>query len=409
MTEAIYLEVSEKTEAAKKAGRRVSVSGMLKLLGVSRSGYQAWLHHIPSNTEKRREAVKSKIKDIYENSRQNYGAPKITVELRKTGEVISERTVGTYMHQMGIRAQWSKPWTITTKDSDFSTELQNILDEQFNPDRPNAVWCSDITYIWTIDGFVYLTSIMDLFSRKIIAWTLSETLEVSCVIDTINKAKARRNIDQPLIIHSDRGSQYVAKEYIKATEHMKRSYSKKAFPWDNACIESFHSIIKREWLNRFKIRDHKQAYRLIFEYLEAFYNTKRIHSHCDYMSPDEFERVYERTHTEAVQVCIRVRLHHHGIRANGFDALPRDHKVIVASQQPQAAAATMQHHSGKAGRFFLKLNIIDAAQVFAIGKAYHILPGQVTQRHGPLPLWCAIFRRFIVCVRKRLIGNILRF
>ena len=165
-----------------------------------------------------------------------------------------------------------KPWTITTKDSDFSTELQNILDEQFNPDRPNAVWCSDITYIWTIDGFVYLTSIMDLFSRKIIAWTLSETLEVSCVIDTINKAKARRNIDQPLIIHSDRGSQYVAKEYKKATENMQRSYSKKAFPWDNACIESFHSIIKREWFNRFKIRDYKQTYQLIFEYLEAFYN-----------------------------------------------------------------------------------------------------------------------------------------
>ena len=269
MTEVIYLKVSEKTEAAKKAGRRVSVSGMLKFLGVSRSGYHAWLHRVPSDTEKRRESVKEKIQDIYDDSKQNYGAPKITVELRKTGEVISERTVGTYMRQMGIRAQWSKPWTITTKDSDFSTELQNILDEQFNPDRPNAVWCSDITYIWTIDGFVYLTSIMDLFSRKIIAWTLSETLEVSCVIDTINKAKARRNIDQPLIIHSDRGSQYVATEY------------------------------KREWLNRFKIRDYKQAYRLIFEYLEAFYNTKRIHSHCNYMSPNEFERVYERTHTEA--------------------------------------------------------------------------------------------------------------
>ena len=299
MTEAIYLEVSEKTEAAKKAGRRVSVSGMLKFLGVSRSGYLAWLHHVPSDTEKRRKAVKAKIQDIYDDSKQNYGAPKITVELRKTGEVISERTVGTYMRQMGIRAQWSKPWTITTKDSDFSTELQNILDEQFNPDRPNTVWCSDITYIWTIDGFVYLTSIMDLFSRKIIAWTLSETLEVSCVIDTINKAKARRNIDQPLIIHSDHGSQYVGTEYKKATENMQRSYSKKAFPWDNACIESFHSIIKREWLNRFKIRDYKQAYRLIFEYLEAFYNTKRIHSHCNYMSPNEFERLYERTHTEA--------------------------------------------------------------------------------------------------------------
>ena len=109
MTEAIYLEVSEKTEAAKKAGRRVSVSGMLKFLGVSRSGYLAWLHHEPSDTEKRREAVKAKIQAIYNDSKQNYGAPKIAVELCKTGEVISERTVGTYMHQMGIRAQWSKP------------------------------------------------------------------------------------------------------------------------------------------------------------------------------------------------------------------------------------------------------------------------------------------------------------
>ena len=124
MTEVIYLEVSEKTEAAKKAERRVSVSGMLKFLGVSRSGYHAWLHRVPSDTEKRRESVKEKIQDIYDDSKQNYGAPKITVELRKTGEVISERTVGTYMRQMGIRAQWSKPWTITTKDSDFSTELQ---------------------------------------------------------------------------------------------------------------------------------------------------------------------------------------------------------------------------------------------------------------------------------------------
>ena len=106
---------------------------MLKFLGVSRSEYLAWLHHVPSDTEKRRKAVKAKIQDIYVDSKQNYGAPKSTVELRKTGEVISERTVGTYMRQMGIRAQWSKPWTITTKDSDFSTELQNILDEQFNP------------------------------------------------------------------------------------------------------------------------------------------------------------------------------------------------------------------------------------------------------------------------------------
>lgn len=134
------------------------------------------------------------------------------------------------MRQTGIRARWSRPWTITTKDSGFSTGLQNIPDEQFDPDRPDTVRCPDITFIRTIDGFVCLTSIMDLFSGKIIARTLSETPEVSCVIDTINKARARRNIGQPLIIHPDRGSQYVAKEYKKAAENMQRSYSGKAFP-----------------------------------------------------------------------------------------------------------------------------------------------------------------------------------
>lgn len=220
--------------------------------------------------------------------------PKSQKSCTKDGEIISERTVGKYMKEMGIKAQWVKPWTITTRDSDFSSELQNILDKQFNPSRPNADWCSDITYIWTMEGFVYLTSMMDLYSRKIIARTLSHTLEVSRVIDTINKAKARHKTDLPLILHSDRGSQYVSKEYRKASEGMQRGYSKKAFPWDNACIESFHAIIKREWLNRFKIHDYKQAYQLVFEYLEAFYNTKRIHSHCNYMSPNDFEKLYEK-------------------------------------------------------------------------------------------------------------------
>ena len=158
MTEAIYLEVTEMAETAHKAKRRVSVSGMLKHLGVSRPGYHAWLKRVPSNTEKRREAVKAKIKDIYDESKQNYGAPKITRELRKSGEIISERTVGKYMKQMGIKAQWIKPWTITTQDSDFSSELKNILDEQFNPERPNAVWCSDITYMYWSSFLVTLCS-----------------------------------------------------------------------------------------------------------------------------------------------------------------------------------------------------------------------------------------------------------
>lgn len=275
---------------------------MLKNLGVSRSGYRAFLHRKPSASQKRKEAIKETIKQIHDDSKQNYGAPKITQELRKSGECISERTVGKYMKEMGIRAQWVKPWTTTTRNSDFSNELHKILDEQFNPDRPNAVWCTDITYIWTFDGFVYLTSIMDLFARKIIAWTLSETMEVSCVIDTINKAKERRNIIQPLIIHSDRGSQYVSAAYREATQKMTRSYSHTGYPYDNACIESFHSLIKREWLNRFKIFNYSHAYRLVFEYIETFYNTVRIHSHCDYMSPNDFEKLYENLNQEDKQM-----------------------------------------------------------------------------------------------------------
>lgn len=293
MTEAIYLEVRNKYEDF-KGKRRVSVSGMLRILGVSRSGYNSWLHRLPSNQQKRKAAVKRRIKEIYEQSYENYGAPKITKEIQKDGEKISERTVGKYMKELGIKAQYVKPYTVTTKDSDFSSKLCNILNEQFNPSEPNAVWCTDITYLWTNVGFVYLTSIMDLYSRKIIAWELKETLNVSCVVDTINKAKRKRKMDKPVIIHSDRGSQYVSNEYRKATAQMTNSYSKKAFPWDNACIESFHSVIKREWINRFRIKNYNHAYALVFEYIEAFYNTVRIHSHCNYMSPNEFESTYEK-------------------------------------------------------------------------------------------------------------------
>lgn len=117
-------------------GRRVSISGMLKYLGVSRSGYHAFLHRKLSPSKQRKAAVKKQIKNIYQQSKQNYGAPKITRMLRKSGEVIAERTVGNYMREMGIKAQWIKPWTATTRDSDFSQKLQNILDNQFNPLRP---------------------------------------------------------------------------------------------------------------------------------------------------------------------------------------------------------------------------------------------------------------------------------
>ena len=198
--------------------RQVSVSGIVKKLGVSRSGYNAWKKRVPSDTSVRRAVLKEKIQKIYEESHQNYGAPKITAELRKSGESVSEKTIGNYMRQMGIKAHWVKPYVQTTIDSDFSQKLKNIFNEEFNPAHLDAVWCSDITYIWTFEGFVYLTSVMDLYSRKIISWVLSETLEASHVVECVEKAKHVRNVEKTLIFHCDRGCQYVSEAFQKATK-----------------------------------------------------------------------------------------------------------------------------------------------------------------------------------------------
>ena len=294
MTEAIFLEtVRYEGQLLEDGKRRPNVSGVLRILGVSRSGYLAWKKRLPSNREKKKEQIKERIVEIYQESYQNYGAPKIAECLRREGGKIADKTVGNYMRELGIKAQYVKPYTVTTIEPDLSHRLRNILKEKFNPEEPDAVWCSDITYIWTYEGFVYLTGIMDLYSRKIISWVLSDTLEAKYVVKAVEKAKRRRNVEKPLILHTDRGIQYVCREYVEATAGIKRSYSKKAYPWDNACIESFHALIKREWLNRFKIKNYEHAYKLVFEYIETFYNTVRIHSHCGYLSPNEYENVYE--------------------------------------------------------------------------------------------------------------------
>ena len=293
MTRAIFQAVREKEEQLRKDGkRRLNVSGVLRILGVSRSGYHAFKKHTPSAGQRKKEQRMAQIRTIHEESHEIYGAPKIAARMRQKGDRISERTVGKYMREIGIRACYRKHWTRTTRDPDFSSELKNILGRDFRPEKPDAAWCTDITYIWTCEGFVYLTSIMDLYSRKVIAWTLGDTLEAKWVLEAVERAKEKRHVTQPLVIHSDRGVQYTCRDYEKATAGMGRSYSSKACPWDNACIESFHALIKREWLSRFRILGYNHAYRLVFEYIEAFYNTVRIHSHCGYRSPDGYEKEY---------------------------------------------------------------------------------------------------------------------
>lgn len=274
--------------------RIASVSGVLKHLGVSKSGYYDWLKRRPSKREITRVKLQTEIVKIHEDSKQIYGAPKITRILNSAGTKVAERTVTRYMHDMGIHAWYRRPYTITTKSEDFSEKLKNILNREFSPNSPNAVWCTDITYIHTESGFLYLSCVMDLYSRKIVAWELGKTLETTHVISALRKAIARTGAS-PKVIHTDRGIQYTSQDYLNFTDQIEKSYSPKGSPWDNACIESFHALIKREWLWRFKIRDYAHAYDLIFEYIDAFYNSIRIHSHCGYYSPSEYEGNYYRS------------------------------------------------------------------------------------------------------------------
>lgn len=223
----------------------------------------------------------------------------------KEGYKLSEKTVGNYMRQLGIKAHYIKPYTVTTTNSSLDDKLKNILDRDFNPETPNAYWCSDITYIWTEeDGFVYLTSVMDLFSRKIIAWEISKSLDAKSVLNCIDKAITKRRGVRPKIIHTDRGSQFVSYIYFtKLGPNVAASHSRTANPWDNACMESFHALIKREWLDSYRIKNFEHARLLVFEYIDAFYNTVRIHSHCDYLSPDDYEAKYlEEMEEEEIEV-----------------------------------------------------------------------------------------------------------
>jgi len=264
---------------------------MLRYLGVSKSGYYSWLKRKPSKQSITKEAVKTAIKEIYDESKSIYGAPKITHKLHEKGFKTVERTVTRYMKEMGIRACWARPYTITTHSEDFSERLKNVLKRDFSPKEPNAVWCTNITYIHTSRGFVYLSCIMDLFSRRIVSWELAPTLETNYVVKAIRKAIITSG-KRPKVIHTDRGVQYTSVSYYDETKGILKSYSSKGNPWDNACIESFHSLIKREWLNRFYIRDINEAHRLVFEYIDMFYNTRRIHSYCNYLPPCVYENLY---------------------------------------------------------------------------------------------------------------------
>lgn len=267
---------------------------MCQVLDVSKSGYYHWRKREKSNQQLRREELTRQIKEVYINSRSIYGSPKITKKLNQKGINVSQKTVTQIMKAEGIRSKTVKKYKATTNSKHSLPIYPNLLNQKFQVDAPGKVWVGDITYIRTNEGWLYLATIMDLYLRRILGWHMSHRMTKELVIVALKRAIGRQKPTEGLIHHSDRGSQYASHEYqgILREHNMFTSMSRKGNCYDNACIESFHSIIKRELIHPKKYITRQQAVDEIIEYIESFYNYERIHSNNDFRSPLEKERAY---------------------------------------------------------------------------------------------------------------------
>lgn len=263
-------------------------------MGVSRSGYYKWVERPESERQLQHKEWTKQVKEVFDKSRQLYGSPKVTQQLNKNGVSISERTVTRIMKENGIQSRTVKKYKATTNSKHSLPVQENVLNREFAASKPNEKWVTDITYISTSEGWLYLASVMDLYSRKIVGWHMSERMTKELVLQALKQAYGRQHPDQGLIHHSDRGSQYASLDYQKQLKQyeMIGSMSRKGNCYDNACIESFHSVLKKEliYLNQYKTRE--EAKKSIFEYIEVFYNNQRIHSSIGYNTPSDFERMF---------------------------------------------------------------------------------------------------------------------
>jgi putative transposase len=263
-----------------------------RVLTVSRAGYYAWRKRPLSQRAQRHEALAVKVRAVHEENRRVYGSPRVHRALQARGEEVCENTVAHIMKERQIRAQTKRKFVPRTTDSRHSQPVaENVLDRRFTAPRPNQKWAVDITYIPTQQGWLYLAGVMDLCSRKIVGWSMAQSLKTDLVRDALAMALARRQPGPGLLHHSDRGVQYASDDYqrLLQSRQMKPSMSGKGDCWDNACVESFWATLKAELVHHQRYATHQQARQSIFEYIEVFYNRQRLHSALGYQSPEAFE------------------------------------------------------------------------------------------------------------------------
>lgn len=276
---------------------------MCEVLKVAKSGYYKWLtkkENGPTERELYRKEIKQKIKQSFHESFGTYGSPRVHDDLVEWGYTVSEKTVARMMKEMGLKATPEGKYVVTTDSNHDLPVYPNLLDQDFNVDTPNEVWVADITYIWTLEGWVYLASIMDLFSRKVVGWSMAPHMKKGLPLAALKMAITTRQPGEGLIHHSDRGSQYCSNDYMDMLQEKKMqvSMSRTGNPYDNACIESFHATLKKELVYRMRFETRSDAVKAINYYISNRYNEKRKHSTLGYYSPNNFERRYQNSTLE---------------------------------------------------------------------------------------------------------------
>ncbi len=267
------------------------IEKMCKVLDVCSSSYYKWKKQSISNRTLRKNQINQQITTIYFASKQRYGSPRITYELNSLGYKISRITIAKYMRELGLKSKLSRKFKVTTDSKHNYLVVENILDRSFMVTSPSKVWVSDITYIQTKEGFLYLTTIIDLYDRKMIGWSLNNGMSTQeTTLSAWKMAIKNRPIQKGLIFHSDRGVQYANKKFANTIESygVIRSMSRKGNCWDNAVAESFFKSLKTELIYGNKLIPREQMELDIFEYIEIWYNKKRRHSALNYKTIEEF-------------------------------------------------------------------------------------------------------------------------
>ena len=267
------------------------VKKMAEVLNLSRSRYYSWLASPPSEHKRRDAELVKLIKDIFEESRETYGSPRVHQDRGEQGTRCSRKRVARLMRQNGIKACQKRKFKATTDSGHDFPVAPNLVNRDFEVEVPNKVWVSDITYIWTMEGWLYLCIILDLCSRKAVGWSMQSRITTSLTVDALSMAVIHREPKEGLIFHSDRGVQYAAEAFKKhlSENKMIQSMSRKGNCWDNACAESFFATLKTEEVFHRKYKTREEARKRIFEYIAVFYNRKRRHSFLDFQCPEEYE------------------------------------------------------------------------------------------------------------------------